>query len=204
MDILIRPYVEKDYDEMVDVTMELWNLKMSPYTKKNIGINTEIIKDTGSISKEYDEGIFIAEVDNHVAGVIHLGFKGKKASKGERLSNVKLILKYGLIKLLKVQSVGQFFEHEVSEEELHIHGVVVSDKYRGLGIGTKLFSFLEKFALRKNLSKITLEVLSSNSKAHELYQKLGFTEYKNTAFTKKQQKLFKAKTHIYMVKEINR
>lgn len=202
MEINVRPYKEKDFDEVLEVTMQLWNLKMKPYTRKNIKVNSNIIRDTGSIPKKINEGIIIAEVDGHVAGVVHLDFKGKKESKKVSLSNIKLIIKYGLIRLLKVQSMGRFFEHRIDDDELHIHGVVVSDKYRGLGIGTSIFKYIEAFAKDKNFKKITLEVLNTNEKAYSLYKRLGFLEFKISKFNLKQKRYFKADTHIYMVREV--
>jgi hypothetical protein len=78
MEVVISVYKEQDYLEMLDVTMELWNLKMTPYTKKPIDINTSIIDDTGSIPKKINDGILLAKVNGSIAGVAHLDYKGKK------------------------------------------------------------------------------------------------------------------------------
>ncbi|WP_176239313.1 GNAT family N-acetyltransferase [Mariniplasma anaerobium] len=203
MEVVISVYKEKDYLEMLDVTMELWNLKMTPYTKKSIDINTSIIDDTGSIPKKINEGILIAKVNQSIAGVAHLDYKGKKTSEPESLSVIKLIKKYGLFRLLRVQKMGKFFEHEVNEDELHIHGIVVASKFRSMGIGSKLFDEIESIAKNKGLKKITLEVLDSNKLAYKLYKKLGFIDIRASEFTKKQKKYFKSNTHIYMIKELD-
>ncbi len=202
MKVLIRPYEEKDFTKMLNITMELWNLKMTPYTKKGIVINTNIIKDTGTIPSKINEGIIVAEVEGCIAGVVHLDYLGKRVSKAETLCVFKLIQKYGLLRLLKVREMGRFFEHEVKEDELHIHGIVVSSKFRGMGVGSKLFKEIENIAEEKNLKKITLEVLDTNVSAYELYKKLGFIEISKSIFTKKQQKHFKSYSHIYMMKEL--
>lgn len=202
MEIRIRAYEVKDYKEVLEITMELWNLKMKPYTKRSFEINKNIINDTGTIPKKINEGIIVAEVNGHIAGVVHLDFKGKKESKGESLCVIRLILKYGLFRLLKVRDIGQFFEHEVQEDELHIHGIVVSSKYRSMGIGSKLFNEVENIASKKKLDKITLEVLDTNTKAYALYEKLGFETVKKVGFDEQQQKRFKSKAHIYMMKDL--
>jgi ribosomal-protein-alanine N-acetyltransferase len=98
--------------------------------------------------------------------------------------------------------MGRFFEHVVKEDELHIHGIVVSSKYRSMGIGSKLFEKIENIAKAKSLKKLTLEVLDTNVLAHKLYKKLGFTDIGKSIFTKKQQKYFKSNSHIYMMKEL--
>ena len=203
MKVLIRPYEEKDFIKMLNITMELWNLKMNPYTKKGIDVNTNIIKDTGTIPRKINEGIIVAEVDRCIAGVTHLDYLGKKMSEPESLSVLKLIKKYGLFKLLKVRKMGRFFEHEVKEDELHIHGIVVSSKFRSMGIGSKLFTEIENIAKKKKLKKITLEVLDSNVLAYKLYKKLGFIDVSKSIFTKKQQQYFKSNSHIYMMKNLD-
>jgi len=175
---------------------------MNPYTKKGIIINTNIIRDTGTIPKQNNEGIIVAEVEGCIAGVVHLDYLGKRVSKGETLCVFKLIQKYGLFRLLKVREMGRFFEHEVKEGELHIHGIVVSNKFRGMGIGSKLFKEIENIAEEKNLKKITLEVLDTNVSAYKLYKRLGFIDISNSIFTKKQQKYFKSYSHLYMMKKL--
>lgn len=202
MEVSIRAYKEKDYLEMLEITMELWNLKMEPYTKRGFEINKNIINDTGTIPKRINEGILVAEVDEHIAGVVHLDFKGKKVSKKESLSVLRLILKYGLSRLLKVRDMGIFFEPKVEDDELHIHGIVVSSKYRSMGIGSKLFDEIDKFARKQELKKITLEVLDTNTKAIALYKRLGFEVVKQVEFNEQQQEYFKSKSHIYMMKKL--
>lgn len=202
MGISVRAYQEKDYLEMLDITMELWHLKMKPYTKKGMDINKTIIDDTGSLPKRFDEGILIAEVDGNIAGVAHLDFVDKKRSESESLPVLKLIFKYGLFRLLRVRRMGLFFKYHVKANELHVHGIVVSKKYRSMEVGSKLFSEIEKLAKNRNLNTITLEVLDTNIRASALYKKLGFKVIKEVEFNKKQQKYFKSKSHIYMTRNI--
>jgi ribosomal protein S18 acetylase RimI-like enzyme len=94
--------------------------------------------------------------------------------------------------------MGKFFEHEVKEDELHIHGIVVASEFRGIGIGSRLFDEIESIAKSKGLKKITLEVLDSNKLAYKLYKKLEFVDIRVSEFTKKQKKYFKSNTHIYI------
>jgi ribosomal protein S18 acetylase RimI-like enzyme len=71
-----------------------------------------------------------------------------------------------------------------------------------MGVGSKLFDKVERIAKEKKIKRITLEVLDSNVLAHKLYKKLGFTDVSESEFTKKQQRLFESKKHIYMMKEL--
>ena len=52
--------------------------------------------------------------------------------------------------------------------------VGIREKYRGMGIGSKLFSELDKWARENNLTRLELTVVSSNIVAKHLYEKNGF------------------------------
>lgn len=60
---------------------------------------------------------------------------------------------------------------------LNIHDVIVHPDYRGQGIGSSLFQFLESLARQQGYCKLTLEVLSRNLPAQRLYLKAGFAPY---------------------------
>lgn len=50
----------------------------------------------------------------------------------------------------------------------------VQDGQRGTGIGTKLFSALDKWAVNKGLHRIELTVMEHNEAGIALYKKMGF------------------------------
>ena len=52
--------------------------------------------------------------------------------------------------------------------------VGIREKYRGMGIGSKLFSELDKWTRENNLTRLELTVVSSNIVAKHLYEKNGF------------------------------
>jgi RimJ/RimL family protein N-acetyltransferase len=47
-------------------------------------------------------------------------------------------------------------------------------KYRGLGIGTKLFKQLENWAIKHKIHRLELTVVSLNEAGLQLYKKMGF------------------------------
>ena len=47
---------------------------------------------------------------------------------------------------------------------------------KGLGIGSGLFSLLEKIARDKGLGRLSLDVVDTNQRAKLLYERLGFSE----------------------------
>ena len=60
---------------------------------------------------------------------------------------------------------------------INIHDIVVSDKYRGQGIGQALLEKIESVAQERGCCKITLEVLQGNQPAINSYKKFGFSPY---------------------------
>lgn len=61
---------------------------------------------------------------------------------------------------------------------IHVEDVVVSEKYRGLGIGTKLFDFLKSYCRDHHIHAIKLDSGLELPDAHNFYEKNGgkFTE----------------------------
>ena len=202
MDISISAYHKKDYDQVLDVTMSLWHLKMKPYTKKSLSFNKHIIDDTKTIAKTMNEGIYVAKINKNVAGVIHIHFQGKKVSQDKGLNVCTLIFKYGLFKLLKVRKMSQLFDVDVKKDELHIHGIAVDKRYRKKGVATKLIHYVIKLAREKQLKKVTLDVLDININAYRLYLALNFKVTGKTVFNKKEQKAFKAYEQYHMTLHI--
>jgi ribosomal protein S18 acetylase RimI-like enzyme len=60
---------------------------------------------------------------------------------------------------------------------LNIHDLAVCERFRGLGIGKQLMQRIEEIAVRKGCCKLTLEVLSGNDVALNLYRRQGFLQY---------------------------
>ncbi|MBI3432071.1 MAG: GNAT family N-acetyltransferase [Hydrogenophilales bacterium] len=61
---------------------------------------------------------------------------------------------------------------------VNVHDVVVLPSHRGRGIAARLFAEVEAIARERGACKLTLEVLSGNSAARGLYEKLGFDDYR--------------------------
>ncbi len=71
-------------------------------------------------------------------------------------------------------------QHKPKSEELHVEGIAVVDSARGKGVGTKLLEELMRFAQTRNFKKITLEVIDTNHRALQLYERLGFAIQKHS------------------------
>lgn len=60
---------------------------------------------------------------------------------------------------------------------LNIHDVIVSEAWRGQGIGKQLMQAAETLARDLGCCKLTLEVLEGNKKAQAAYTTLGYAGY---------------------------
>lgn len=60
---------------------------------------------------------------------------------------------------------------------LNIHDIVVHANWRGQGIGQALLDWAEQRAAKLGCCKLTLEVLSNNSRALASYERAGFVPY---------------------------
>lgn len=59
---------------------------------------------------------------------------------------------------------------------LVIEDVIVKNEFRGLGIGSKLMKSIDEFAVKSNCGYSILVSKAYRKKAHEFYERLGFTE----------------------------
>ncbi len=59
-------------------------------------------------------------------------------------------------------------------DEAELNRIALKEKFRSLGLGTKLLNSLIKLLKQKNFKRLMLEVRSSNISAIELYKKAGF------------------------------
>lgn len=74
------------------------------------------------------------------------------------------------------EAVGYFRVSDVSVGSRRLlAGADIHSNFRGQGIGYRAWKeFLDLFFLELNWNKISLEVLSTNERAYNLYKKLGF------------------------------
>jgi ribosomal protein S18 acetylase RimI-like enzyme len=59
---------------------------------------------------------------------------------------------------------------------INIHDIIVSEKFRNMGIGRSMLEFIIEMAKKYDCCKITLEVRTDNENAKHLYSDLGFIE----------------------------
>ena len=66
-------------------------------------------------------------------------------------------------------------QHSPKPKELYIEGIAVADFARGKGVGTKLLDEIMILAKSQGFERVTLQVINTNHRALQLYERLGFT-----------------------------
>ena len=56
---------------------------------------------------------------------------------------------------------------------LHLEDLIVTQKYRGMGVGTKLYRAVMQYAQSKDAGRVSWEVLDWNTPAINFYEKTG-------------------------------
>ena len=93
-----------------------------------------------------NETFYVTESDNGVVGVLEIGFR-------------------------HIESPSH-----VTRDFIFIDTMAIDENYRGMGIGHKMFDFINAIKKEKNLDGIELQVNARNRAAYEMYRKYGFTE----------------------------
>lgn len=73
--------------------------------------------------------------------------------------------------------IGWVWSHKIerlNKTRLHIAEIIIDERFRGKGIGSKLLSFVESYAVKNGFSEMDLMVTASNAAAVEFYKKDGF------------------------------
>ena len=60
---------------------------------------------------------------------------------------------------------------------LNLHDVVVLPEFRGMGLCQRMLAQVEQIARARGCCKLTLEVLSNNTRAKAAYRTFGFADY---------------------------
>ena len=120
---------------------------------------------------------FSALEDNKLLGVLAMQTENQNFLNP---SFKNLTAHYGFWRALAKGIALHLLQYKPKPEELHIEGIAVVDFARGKGIGTKLLEAFLHFAQTQNFKKTTLEVIDTNPRALQLYERLGFTIQKRS------------------------
>ena len=69
---------------------------------------------------------------------------------------------------------AEFYESIYMDTGLNILALAVNSNFQGQGIGKKLMSFIEDYALKNNISFIRLNSNVYRTEAHKFYERIGY------------------------------
>ncbi|MGE8000985.1 N-acetyltransferase family protein [Lysinibacillus sp. NPDC093190] len=137
------PQIEILYEELF--------LEMSKLQPKYIAPAKQDVEFLKNIISEEKSDIFVAELDNNIAGFL-------------------------LIQELATPLYSCIVQHNYA----YITDVIVGGQYQSKGIGSLLLREAKKWAEERNLDYLELSVLAENIGAINLYDKHGFNETSRT------------------------
>ena len=120
------------------------------------------------------ENIIYVEEQGELLGFVTINSYREGACIEPKFEEIKKI--YSVVESFIVYLKLLLFRHKSSEGEIYIEFIAVSEKARGMGLGTRLMDELLGYAKKNYYKKLTLLVVENNPKAKILYEKLGFCE----------------------------
>lgn len=182
-ELCIREYQESDYVEVTEVINQLFHPIFSPFVSVPFEKGGAFIRDFEMINKNSNEGLYIVEMNNRVAGVMKLGAKEIKTD-GMSISLKKIFKIYGFFKVIKAFMLFRALQTKLKDDEVYVDYIVVDKNHRSLGIGAKLLTQGMKKARELNKKRFTLNVLDNNPRGRALYERFGFEFVKESKYPK--------------------
>jgi ribosomal protein S18 acetylase RimI-like enzyme len=141
--------IDTDFDQIRSCVVELqdYERQFDPRMPTGESIADAYIEEMQRKCNEHDGQIFLSEIDGSIAGYVTVL---ARVSSGD-LDDGDLVYSY-------------------------IDDLIVSEKFRKLGVGKKLVEAAELFAKSKNARWLRLSVLARNTSARNLYSSAGFSE----------------------------
>jgi len=87
-----------------------------------------------------------------------------------------MIRHYGQISGTFRTMLLMLLDSKVAPGDLYLDGIAVAPAHRGQGIGTGLIAAFENRARDNGFATVSLEVIDTNSRARQLYSRLGYQE----------------------------
>lgn len=114
-----------------------------------------------------------------------VGFAGFQLPNGTFTSGItlkSLFRHLGVRGSFRAALILSLFHRKLKASELLMDGIVVSQDYRGLGIGTQILETMKAYASTNAYSTIRLDVIDTNLNAKRLYERSGFISIKTESF----------------------
>jgi len=121
------------------------------------------------------EHSYFIEVNDKIAGMA-LGYNWEQKRREELHAGLLLVkyLKWSFFTRIFYLLKAQGIVGKISENEYYLSNIAVCPEFRGLGLGTKLFSEIKRESEKTDANKIVLDVETNNQRAVRLYERLGY------------------------------
>ncbi|MEA2087206.1 MAG: N-acetyltransferase [Candidatus Caldatribacteriota bacterium] len=121
------------------------------------------------------EHSYFIEVNGKIAGMA-LGYSWEQKRREELHTGLLLVkyLKWNFLTRIFYFLKAQGIVGKLAEKEYYLSNIAVYPEFRGLGVGTKLLSVIERESEKTCNNKIILDVETNNKKAIKLYERLGY------------------------------
>lgn len=176
--LIIREMQEEDIELVAKFFYDSFWKKMLPLHSLNREEAEELIGSVMLGSESSRDLYHVADLDGQVVGAI----KCKTCEDEEEfyISGNKVLLKIGVIKLLKAGILLAAMDSKVNKGHLYIEMVAVDYDQRSKGIGTKLLEYSESMAVdNPQVRYLSLHVVEKNLEAKKLYERYGFRKIRS-------------------------
>ena len=171
--ILIRQGDLKDADAIAKILIDSFSDKFAAIFGKKLKEGQKALAEDYALRKDF-EGVFVAETEGNVIGVIELSTKEIKKGKKESLS--PYFTNLGFFSAIRAFLAFMILEEKVGEKSCYVEHIAVSPNARGRGIGELFMKKTEEFAKEKQKDRCLLYVAQDNKTAYDLYRKIGYSD----------------------------
>lgn len=166
---------EQFRDSAVKLYSQLFYSKVAIITKHPATINLLV---NASLSLRFSIGAF---KNDKLIGLAGINTQDGSFSYN-KLTYLGLVTILGLLRGSWGYMILKLYQHNLKQNEVFLEGLYVQSKFRGCGVGKSLISEVKRYSETLGLSKVRVNLLYSNNKARELYEKTGFSITKNNRY----------------------
>jgi ribosomal protein S18 acetylase RimI-like enzyme len=155
-------------DELRKPAIALYYEAFKSKTSKFISLDEALIILPDLLNSEQ---VIIALQDGQLAGFAGIQYGRKRLFE----TPIRIFIKHlGVMRGLFIAPALAIFRDPYRKDELLIDGICVDKNMRSQGIGSLLLEAIFKFAQQNGCKAIRLDVVDTNPRARELYERMGF------------------------------
>lgn len=171
--IRIREANSNDANSITNILIDSFTDKFTLIFGKKVREGQKALSEDYICKKDF-EGVFVAENNKNVVGIIELSIVETRRSKLESWKPYFVYL--GVYRAIRALLAFLILEEQVDVKSCYVEHVAVSPNSRGIGIGELLMKKAEKFAKENQKDQCLLYVVQDNKVAYDLYREIGYSD----------------------------